>query len=377
MAARVRVGQGGDVTDAAPDLLRGVRGRRLCLEYVTRVDPNVRDAVFWAARELDVHPGILLRVRIVDGEAEPGDDPDDDPRFSGADVASLIRAADLPDPEEEVVRAALRATVDAARYWQDPDGTDVLASLPDVREALRGSAVRVADALPALAVPRGRQQWAVEWSAKDAAEPGWGVAADLLADWSRSQQEEEEGAAREWPADATAQFSATWWSLPMRLLTTRGTIRDALELVEDSLGWDVATVIPVRGAGSTLEIRSASDWADLCRAYPREVTASRKYDWYRVTGRIGRWLIPDWQRVAERWDAVHLTTYGYLEAATELIEIDADYASVIGGWGPDSTIWLADVVREEVGGRQEWTRPRNSELWSRSPDRPEAPGVTG
>jgi hypothetical protein len=139
----------------------------------------------------------------------------------------------------------------------------------------------------------------------------------------------------------------------------------ALERVEDPLGWEIATVIPVRGSGTTLDIRSAEDWADLCREYPMEVTASRRHDWFRVTGRAGRWLIPDWQRVAERWDAVHLTTRGYLSAATRLIEIDAEYGTVIGGWGPDSTIWLRDAVREANEPRQEWRWSRDADGWMR------------
>ncbi|WP_344097084.1 hypothetical protein [Microbacterium deminutum] len=142
-------------------------------------------------------------------------------------------------------------------------------------------------------------------------------------------------------------------------------MKDALELVEDSAGWDAATVIPVRGTGRELEISSRHDWAELCRAYPLAVTASRRHDWFRVTGRDGRWLIPDWPRIAEEWDAVHLTTFAYLCAATTLIAIDAEYATVIGGWAPDSTLWLTDVAREWEGPRQQWVRLSGSDEWIR------------
>lgn len=156
-----------------------------------------------------------------------------------------------------------------------------------------------------------------------------------------------------------------WWSVPTSILTTRGRVADALELVEDSLGWEVATVIPVRGVGREREIRYPEDWAQLCREYPLEVTASRRHDWFRVTGRDGRWLMPDWPHVAKDWDAVHLTTLGYLRAAANLIEIDSVYASVIGGWGPDSTLWLTDSAREWEGPRQHWVRPVGGEGWTR------------
>lgn len=149
-------------------------------------------------------------------------------------------------------------------------------------------------------------------------------------------------------------------------------MRDALELVEDSLGWEAATVIPVRGAGRILEIASAHDWAALCCRFPREVTASRRHDWFRVTGRDGRWLIPDWPRVAREWDAVHLTTLGYLEAATRLIEIDDEYATVLAGWEPDLTLWLTDCARElsadgeAESAREEWRRAPNETAWTRA-----------
>ncbi|MNL69614.1 hypothetical protein D3C87_1944960 [compost metagenome] len=95
-----------------------------------------------------------------------------------------------------------------------------------------------------------------------------------------------------------------------------------------------------------------------------EVTASRRHDWFRVTGRDGRWLIPDWERVAQRWDAVHLTTLGYLSSATMLIDIDSEYATVIAGWGPDSTIWLTDAAREWSEPRQQWNRLDHENSWT-------------
>lgn len=139
-----------------------------------------------------------------------------------------------------------------------------------------------------------------------------------------------------------------------------------MTLVEDFPGWEEATVIPVRGAGRTLEIRTAGDWISLCRAYPLEVTASRRHDWFRTTGRDGRWVIPDWERVAGEWDAVHLTVLGYLGSAGRALGIDADTATVIAGWDPDSTLWLTDVARETEEERQMWHRSPGDESWTRT-----------
>ncbi len=353
------VGQSGLMTNLTDALVRGPRGRRMCLEYVARTDEAVRTAVFWVGHEQDPNPGVLLRFV---GDAS---DRKQDPTYTDDAVAALIDGADLTEIRVDIVRDSLQWSVDLARYWQEPDGEDVVAALPVVRGALRRVAERLVAAIPELTATRGAVQWAVDWRPLNDAAPLESAPAAVLAEWTRAQREGEARAAREWPADPRANVSGTWWSVPQRLLTTRGSVLDALELVEDFLGWEIATVIPVRGAGETLEIRSPDDWAHLCRAYPMEVTASRRHDWFRVTGRDGRWLIPDWQRVSERWDAVHLTMVGYLSAATQLIDIDAEYGSVIGGWGPDSTIWLTDAAREWDQGREQWTRPKDDWRWTR------------
>lgn len=348
------------MTDLAQTLVRGARGRRVCLEYVMRTDEAVRSATFWLGREVDPQPGVLLRF---------GDDAsarESDPTYTSEQVAELIGRFELAATREDILRESLQASVDLARYWQEPDGEDLVAAIPAVRAALGRVAEHLAPALPGLTATRTAAQWTVDWRSLSDAAPLEPDPAAVLAQWTRDQREDEARSARERPADPHANWSGTWWSVPQGLLTTRGIVVDALELVEDSLGWEVATVIPVRGAGQTLEIGSPEDWADLCREYPMEITASRRHDWFRVTGRNGRWLIPDWQRVSERWDAVHLTTLGYLSAATQLIEVDAEYGSVIGGWGPDSTLWLTDVAREWNEPREQWTRQKNDWRWTRS-----------
>jgi hypothetical protein len=55
--------------------------------------------------------------------------------------------------------------------------------------------------------------------------------------------------------------------------------------------------------------------------------------------------------VSEAWDAVHLSGWGYLTAATREIAVDAEYSTVIAGWGPDETYWLTGLVRETEGAR--------------------------
>lgn len=113
------------------------------------------------------------------------------------------------------------------------------------------------------------------------------------------------------------------------------------------------------------EIRQAGDWAELCRQFPLEVTASRRHDWYRATGRIGKWVIPDWTSVGEHFDGVHLSAAAYLQVAGLAVPIEADSASLIAGWDPDATWWFRPEVidvRDEASiawhsaGGVEWRR---------------------
>ncbi|WP_260857358.1 hypothetical protein [Microbacterium sp. 1.5R] len=347
------------MTDLADELLHGPRGRRLCLDAAASTDDELSQAVFWLGHRLDPSPGTLIRFTADGSDPEPAEDP----TFTEADVAGLVRRVDSGILTAESAREALRTTVDAARYWQEPDGTDAVAALPSVRDALRPVAERLVALLPDLTAPWASAQWTVDWRPASDGTAITHPSSDLLSAWTREHHDDEKRAERERPHDVHAHFSGHWWSVPYQFPTSRGRIADALELVEDSLGWEVATVIPVRGTGRILEIRSADDWAALCREFPLEATASRRHDWFRITGRDGRWLIPDWERIAERWDAVHLTTLGYLSAATRCIDVDDEYATVIAGWAPDSTVWLGDVVREWHEPRQQWRREPHENTW--------------
>lgn len=360
----------------AETLLNGPRGRRLCLSYLIELAPDIRSAVVWTSHRLDPHPGTIIRFS-TDGSSVDNAEPD--PTYTEADIAALIRQADLtpqtPDAVRTAVRDALRDSIDSARYWQEPDGADVLAALPDVRQALARVAEHIAAALPDPIAPAASDQWAIQWVHPNESTPIPQHPSALLAAWTREQREAERRASADRRTDPTAGYSGEWWSIPTDLLGTRPRQLDALEFVEDAFTWDVATAVPVHGTGRILEIDTADAWANLCRRFPMEVTASRRHDWYRVTGRDGRWLIPDWERVAEEWDAVHLTTLAYLTAATRLIIIDDEYATVIGGWAPDATIWLGDTAGERDEPREEWTRAPDDTAWTRMPHLAPPPGA--
>lgn len=215
--------------------------------------------------------------------------------------------------------------------------------------------------------PRRDEQWAIDWRPAEDPAPLPKNPRQTLKEWAHRERAEEAQASRERPSDPRANWSGTWWSIPHGLIHTVGQVPAGLGLVEDSLGWEHATTVPVRGAGRTLEIRAAEDWISLCRKFPLEVTASRRHDWFRTTGRHGRWVIPDWEKVAGEWDAAHLTVLGYLSAATRALQVDRETATVIAGWDPDTTLWLTDVARESDGHRRTWHRASPGDPWTQVP----------
>ncbi|MCK6095797.1 hypothetical protein KZX06_10350 [Micrococcus sp. EYE_162] len=335
--------------------LAGPRGRRLCLEAARALSPRVADLVFWLGHELAPDRG---GARLVWAVHEGSCVPVSPPTVSPDEVAGALTGLDLSGFSDDVVQSALVSAVESARYWQEPDGEDVLAGQSVIRAALApvAAAVVASPASRPWGRPRQPVQWVADWRdfedpTRLTRHPG-----RVLSEWAQEERLQEARATVERPADPTANWSGSWWSIPQGVTAGFGQIPAGLDLVEDALGAEAATVIPVQGAGRTYEIHAPGDWVRLCREFPLEVSASRRHDWYRVTGRSGRWVIPDWEQVASEWDAVHLTTMGYLSSATRALSVDADAATVLAGWGPDTTVWLTDTVRESDEPRQSWHR---------------------
>lgn len=355
--------------DTPEELLDGPRGRRLCFELVSPwwEDCQVRATPAW--RDL----------KFGSTEARP-------PQLA-AELAVLVAAADLTAAaaEETSLLEPLRSSVDAAKYWQPPEELDQALAEPAVAEAL-GPVARAVTAWSAAAwwgnpLARDKQQFVEaldpEWarSAPDGG-PALSGAADELAAWRDSTLEDERGAAAR-PADPAAPYSGYWWSSPVHsrlVATTRalpGLPAVRLELVEDGAGWrDVACwhLVPAPEA-RVYEIRRPEDWARLAARYPLDVSKSRRHDWWKVTGMAGAWFIPDYVAVASDYDAVHLTVAGYLTTAGRALPLDELTAggtvarTMLAGWNPDETYWLADVLTT-AGPPVRWVKPdREAPLW--------------
>jgi hypothetical protein len=362
------------------DLLAGPRGRRLLLEFLTDGEPEtgldrarpLSRAVSTVAASLDPQRDRVARyVRIVDTDsadsadsAEACTDPGtpDTPEEIARLIGEAVAARPLPEPTSQSLDRPLDLSVCAAMCWQEPDGYDALAAHPAVRAALRPVAEHVA-AAPSTnwwwSAPDLTDQWTVTWGEDATPFPGMPPEkrASNLRGWSAHVREGEQrdSGFLERRRPVKNAVGGEWWSMPLWCVPTSTRRWPGTEdptgalFIEDRDEDDFcATRFTPPPDARILEIAGADDWAALCRDFPLEVTWSHRREWWEVTGRdsreAGPWLIPDWPRVAERWDAVHLTVAGYLAAATRCILVrttdGADAASVIGGWGPDVTYWL-------------------------------------
>ncbi len=343
------MGQLDEAGGRAAALLVGPRGREVCAEVARLVEPQLvppREATDEAGR------GLLVE------------------QLAGVDVSGI---AALSDPVE--LLDALVASVDSARYWQEPYEQDavladrvVTARLGPIADALAVAPAARWWWTPAAVTSQAVVRW-VDQSRTRAAPPQLGGTAGRLERWRDDTLADEASAALERPEDPTASYSGCWWSTPAlaELVTTSRRLGRLpavqLDLVEDSMGWErarVASVDPAAGA-RVLEVAAPSDWADLVTRYPLDVDRSRRHDWYRTTGGTGPWQIPDWLAVSRDHDAVHLTVAGYLATAGRALPTERGW-TVLAGFDPDLTFWLTDSLTS-VATPATWVRSDVDHAW--------------
>jgi hypothetical protein len=295
--------------------------------------------------------------------ASPSDADSPGPGHGPAPVRPRRQAADVVTDHV----AAVAGSLDLLAECEDRPAllgalADVLLPGPVATAAAPFLASATESLLPvsrALAAAPATQWW---WDLPDlghqrslggAGQPARGAAlTEALRAQGVADAEEERRAAREWPwpPPRDTVYSGNWWSPPLGggVFTSTGPVGPlpavAAGLALDSIGedrfelWDVK----VRPQARIWNIAGPDDWGRLAARYPRDVTASRRHDWYRFTGRDGPWLLPDWSRAADDWDGVHLSIAGFISAAWLAIPA-GDAATVLAGWGPDETLWLNDV----------------------------------
>jgi hypothetical protein len=264
------------------------------------------------------------------------------------------------------VSEAFGWTVRTATYWQEPGAEDQALAPEAVREALRPIAAAIADAPESgwwtSPADLARQRYAQFLGDHPFDEPELSGSAQRVAAW-RADTVRREESLRGQEAEPLGAWSGSWWSVPAMSglpVTTRarpglGAVR--LVLVEDKMGWKSARCWPLtpRAGARVYEVDGPAAWAALVTRYPLDVSRSRRHDWWRATGRTGRWLIPDYQAVAEDYDAVHVSVLGYLTTAGVAGPAGTDDGArtLLAGWDPDATWWLTDSLAP-AGPPENW-----------------------
>ena len=338
------------VSAFAPELLLdGIRGRGLCFALLSRTP---RDALSRLERLEPTEAAAVLAEATARTDLEA--------------IAAAEDPVGLLPP--------LLGSVSTARYWQEPWDHDLLLAPPQVARALAPVAEAVAHSPAASGwvsqIARKNQFQVIVEDPHHPEQSPPRFRPGALAEWRDGAVADELRAQRDRPADPAAAWSGRWWSTPApaglvsssRALGGNGPV--GLGIQEDDWGWTAALAEPLGVAASAriVEIDGPEAWAELVRRHPFDVSASRRQDWFRATGRAGRWVIPDYAALAADYDGVHLTVLGYLTAAQRAIEVDPDTATVLAGWAPDTTWWLNDVV-VPAGPAVRWTRERDAETW--------------
>lgn len=352
-------------------LLDGPRGRRTVLEYVLacaqRTAPSgsaLWSDVFHASQHLEPSPNSRIYLTWDDTDSKVESAPEPDPIGPPEQVADAVRATPLHDPDPELLLEALSASVNSAFYWQPPGGTDVLAGTAPVREAMQ-------DAARLLAGSELTRWWSEpvdlddQWYVQRESPadpvpqppaPTHGEITDRLTRWRIRQKTTEERERREAPDAPATNVGGEWWTTPPwpvfpSTRTFPGTdMPVGVPLEEDKFGDTAYALRCTAPDGARIfEVTGPDDWARLCLDFPLDQTYSLRNDWFNVTGRDGRWIVPDWSAVAEVWDAVHVSVAGYLRTATRSIDLGcppdgslspAPAATMMAGWSPDETRWF-------------------------------------
>jgi hypothetical protein len=254
--------------------------------------------------------------------------------------------------------ALLAPVARAAQGWAfSSDGPEWDRTLAAEAERLRPLAELVA-AAPAASwwrepVAREHQRW-LGCSHRPELARGAAVADAAIA---ASRTEEAMAKAAERAAERAEQrndsgdefVTGTWWSGPVGdvVRTTRGDLAGlpavGLACAEDAFGEELFEIwgLRVDPGARVYEVHALADWERLAAAYPRDVTGTRRHDWDRWSGREGRWIVPDWQLVAQDWDGVHVSMAGYLSTAGV-----AAGETLLAGWDADQALWLRDVFTD-------------------------------
>ena len=348
------MGQVSEPESRAGDLLAGPRGRELCARLAGMDVREMRDRIAPSPSVPLVRaPGPAAVSSWAQSEL-PDEEDEDEPSLP----------SDLGDPL--AVIPALADVAEDVSYWGDYSGPDPLDD-PDVIARLRPVASLLAGSAGCQwwwsGLDRAAQRY-VQWTARDDAAPELGSAAEMLRDGDAQADADERSMSADRHLPAGSGVNGPWWTCPSVISTTRRLGRLGAVLLagrEDGFGDTDAVLWPVAvtGAPRVLEIDGPQAWQRLVAAYPRPATATYRHTW-AWTGWDGDWVVPRWSAIARDWDGVHLSVAGYLATAGRALPVGAA-RTLLGGWNPDETYWLADVL-SPGGPASVWHNPDRTPL---------------
>jgi hypothetical protein len=321
-------------------LLHGPRGRRLCWELVDQLtfDRTGRYELF--PMRLSAPGGAVPLKEMV--------------AFCNEKLAIAMAYPLEERIDGHLLLALLRSVVGSARYWQPPDEVDQWLMECEVAKVLRPVATAIAShpltRWWASDIARDSQHCIVPTLAKSIAyDP-----ARALSDWVASIRSE----TTRWTGP---HASGVWWTGPVSPLIAQTTRAHpgwgivGLSLIEDAPGLrDLATApSSIKRDVRVFEVHTTNDWRTLVKLAPLDVTRARGNDWSATTGLDRQWLVPHWEKIAEKIDGIHLSLGGYLALAGVPIEMEPGVTSLIAGWNPDTTYWITDVIAHD-GAIVDW-----------------------
>ncbi|GAA3707443.1 hypothetical protein GCM10022377_21520 [Zhihengliuella alba] len=377
------------------ELLAGPRGRRFVMEAILRAgtpaEPEAPDGP-------EAEPGT---IGWQSGPLEP---------FAGR--WATAEPAALRGLSEADVMGSLVDSVSSAMYWEPPHPEDVFLAEPGRADELRPAAEALLEHPVFAALDRPLLAWSgrlnypaahIDWidpSSPDRRFPPHlsrtdAQGRDKLERWRRHVDAGVRRARSDRPRDVRANFGGEWWATPARvdLLTTTplpgaDALAPGVEIgtplllqgIEDSFGLTAGTVRVLHLAPEAdprvYEVDSPDAWARLVAAFPLDVTPARRHMYYQVTGLDVGWFMPDWQQVADQYDAVHVTVGGYLATATRPIPLAGHGLpgghTMLAGWDPDQTYWFdaplqqVDQFEVELFERDPEDDPALDDVWRRT-----------
>lgn len=251
---------------------------------------------------------------------------------------------------ETALYETLVFTTGSASYWGDDEDRQLYE--PESSRALRAGYELLNDSSSLFwrsdFDERGQ---VVAWLAEDTNRTTEGVVAAVeLSTWVERLRVEEKAFSLSATDMSLSHQGGAWWSTPLDTKLTRSLSATAMQSPDFRLAREDAAssriveshLFSVPAHSRVLNVADLHVWRSVVDSYPLEVTASRRGNYWRQFGMRCRWLVPDWEKVSQDFDAVFISNASYLMACGIPQELSPDYRTVMAGFNPGETIWLTD-----------------------------------